>query len=64
MHVITPPMSHANILNRVLFKLMKVTRNALESVKGIGTVYAAGLIAEIGDMEGLHTTMPWLSTQA
>ena len=43
--------SEVKKLDRAIAKLMKAIPNTLESVKGIGTVYAAGLIAEIGDIE-------------
>lgn len=43
--------SEVKRLDKAIAKLMKAIPNTLESVKGIGTVYAAGLIAEIGDIE-------------
>ena len=38
-------------LDKAIAKLMKAIPNTLESVKSIGTVFAAGLIGEIGDIE-------------
>ena len=43
--------SEVKRLDKAIAKLMKAIPNTLESIKGIGTVYAAGLIAEIGDIE-------------
>lgn len=43
--------SEVKRLDKAIAKLMKAIPNTLESVKGIGTVYAAGLIAEIGDIK-------------
>jgi transposase len=43
--------SEVKKLDKAIAKLMKAIPNTLESVKGIGTVYAAGLIAEIGDID-------------
>ena len=43
--------SEVKRLDKAIAKLMRAIPNTLESVKGIGTVYAAGLIAEIGDIE-------------
>nr|WP_245543368.1 IS110 family transposase [Kyrpidia tusciae] len=37
-------------LDRAIARLMKAIPNTLESVKGIGPVYAAGIIAEVGDI--------------
>ncbi|WP_206920138.1 IS110 family transposase, partial [Alicyclobacillus suci] len=42
--------SEVKKLDKAIAKLMKAIPNTLESVQGIGPVYAAGLLAEIGDI--------------
>ena len=42
--------SEVKKLDRAIAKLMKGIPNTLETVQGIGPVYAAGMIAEIGDI--------------
>jgi len=41
-------------LDKKITKLMKGIPNTLISIKGVGPVYAAGLIAEIGDIFIIH----------
>lgn len=43
--------SEVKRLDKAIAKLMRGIPNTLESVKGIGPVYAAGIIAEIGDIK-------------
>lgn len=43
--------SEVRRLDKAIAKLLKGIPNTLESVKGIGPVYAAGIIAEIGDIK-------------
>ncbi|WP_206922664.1 IS110 family transposase [Alicyclobacillus suci] len=43
--------SEVKKLDKAIAKLMKAIPNTLESVQGIGPVYAAGLLAEIGDIK-------------
>ncbi len=43
--------SEVKKLDKAIDKLLKTIPQTLESVKGIGPVYAAGIIAEIGDIK-------------
>ncbi|WP_026961079.1 IS110 family transposase, partial [Alicyclobacillus herbarius] len=43
--------SEVKRLDKAIGKLMRAIPNTLESVNGIGPVYAAGIIAEIGDIQ-------------
>lgn len=43
--------SEVRRLDKAIGKLMRAIPNTLESVSGIGPVYAAGIIAEIGDIQ-------------
>jgi transposase len=64
--------SEVKKLDKEIAKIMKAIPNTLTSVKGIGPVYAAGIIAEIGGIDRFddhndlakYTGLVWNQTQS